>query len=116
MVDNTIWLLTTTVVALVAGGVSGWASATIRRREAKAERIRQEVLLWTNPVLGAVKSLESRLRNILSDKLYLGLDPAQAHEERPVGSDWSMDYEYVMESTLFLSPNTSHGSAFSKSG
>jgi hypothetical protein len=61
---NTIWLLITTVVALVAGGVSGWASATLRRREAKAERIRQEVLLWTNPVLGAVKSLESRLGNV----------------------------------------------------
>jgi len=102
MVDNTIWLLITTVVALVAGGVSGWASATLRRREAKAERIRQEVLVWTNPVLGAVRSLESRLGNILSKKLYLGLDPDQAHEERPVGSDWSMDYEYVMESTLFL--------------
>jgi hypothetical protein len=102
MVDNTIWLLITTVVAVVAGGVSGWASATLRRREAKAERIRQEVLLWTNPVLGAVKSLESRLGNILSDKLYLGLDPTQAREERPVQSDWSMDYEYVMESTLFL--------------
>src|SRR5215210_7451202 len=102
MVDNTIWLLITTVVALVAGGVSGWASATLRRREAKAERIRQEVLVWTNPVLGAVRGLESRLGNILSKKLYLGLDPDQAHEERPVGSDWSMDYEYVMESTLFL--------------
>ena len=57
MVDNTIWLLITTAVVVVAGGVSGWASATLRRREAKAERIRQEVILWTNPVLGAVKSL-----------------------------------------------------------
>jgi hypothetical protein len=102
MADNAIWLLITTVVALVAGGVSGWASATLRRREAKAERIRQEVLLWTNPVLGAVKSLESRLGNVLSGNLYLGLDPAQADEERPVEPDWSMDYEYVMESTLFV--------------
>src|SRR5436190_15950962 len=102
MVDNAIWLLITTGVAIVAGGVSGWLSATLRRREAKAERILQEVLLWTNPVLGAVKSLESRLGNILSAKLYLALDPAQAHGERPVASDWSMDYEYVMESSLFL--------------
>ena len=102
MADNAIWLLITTVVALVAGGVSGWASATLRRREAKAERIRQEVLLWTNPVLGAVKSLESRLDNILANDLHLALDPAKARQERPVGSDWSMDYEYVMESTLFL--------------
>jgi len=61
MVDNTIWLLITTAVVVVAGGVSGWASATLRRREAKAERIRQEVILWTNPVLGAVKSLVGRL-------------------------------------------------------
>lgn len=102
MVDNTIWLLVTTLVALVAGGVSGWVSATARRREAKAERIRQEVLVWTNPILDSVKSLESRLKNILTDKLYLALDPSLAEKERPVKPDWAMDHDYAMESTLFV--------------
>jgi phage-related protein len=64
--DNTVWLLITTTAALVAGAASGWISARFRQREARQERIREEVLRWTNPILGAVEGLESRLDNILS--------------------------------------------------
>jgi hypothetical protein len=100
--DEPIWLLITTAVALVAGGISGWVSAAFRRREKRKERIRDEVLRWANPVLGAVTGLESRLTNILDDGLFVALDPRRAGEERPVDEDWAIGYEYALESTLFL--------------
>src|SRR5690349_14627721 len=100
--ENVPWLLVTTAVALIAGAISGWASAALRRREEKAERKRQEVLLWTNPILGTVVGLEKRVDNILTNRLYLALDPAQGEKERPVNEDWAIGYAYAMESTLFL--------------
>lgn len=96
------WLLLTTAVALVAGGISGWVSAAFRRREAKRERIRQEVLRWANPILGSVESLDSRLSNVLDARLFLALDPQRASERRPVHDDWAIEYEYAMKSTLYL--------------
>src|SRR5262245_58028294 len=99
--DEFSWLLITTAVALAAGGISGWVSAAFRRRERRQERIRDEVLRWANPILGAVRGLESRLDNILDDYLYLALD-READEARPVDRDWAIGYQYAMESTLFL--------------
>ena len=72
-----------------------------RQREMRSERIRDEVLRWANPILGAVTGLESRLANILDDSLYLALD-ADLDKERPVDDDWAIGHEYAMESTLFL--------------
>ena len=86
----------------MAGGISGAVSAAYRRREAKTERIRQEVLRWANPILGSVESLDSRLANILHAHLFLALDPQRASEARPVHEDWAIEYEYAMKSTLFL--------------
>jgi hypothetical protein len=100
MSDELAWLLITTAVALVAGGISGWGSAVYRRREQRQERIREEVLRWANPILGSVKSLTSRLANILDDDLYLALDPAG--EEWPLDENWAIDRDYALESTLFV--------------
>jgi hypothetical protein len=102
MSDELVWLLITTAVALAAGGISGWVSAAYQRREQKKERIREEVLRWANPVLDTVRSLESRLRNILKDDLYLALNPRVAKKPRPVREDWAIDYKYTLESTTFL--------------
>ena len=96
------WLLVTTAVALIAGGISGAVSAAYRRREQKRERIREEVLQWANPVLDTIRSLESRLKNILKDDLYRALDPAVARKRRPVRADWAIDHRYTLESTTFL--------------
>jgi hypothetical protein len=100
MNDELTWLLITTAVALVAGGISGWASAVYRRREQKKERIREEVLRWANPILGCVKSLTLRLGNILDQDLYVALDPAA--DEGRVKEDWAIDRDYALESTLFV--------------
>jgi hypothetical protein len=96
------WLLITTVVGLVAGGISGWFSAMARQREQKKERIREEVLRWANPVQDTIRSLESRLKNILQDDLYLALDRKAAKKRRPVDDNWAIDHDYTLESTLFL--------------
>lgn len=101
MDNELIWLLITTAVALAVGGISGWVSAVYRRGEQRKERIREEVLRWANPILGSVKSLTSRLENILDDELYLAFDPA-AGEEWPVDEDWAIDRDYALESTLFV--------------
>lgn len=65
-------------------------------------RTRQEILRWANPILGAVEGLESRLKNILQDHLFVALDPGQAGIKRPVRPDWAVSYDYTMPSTLFL--------------
>lgn len=96
------WLLITTAVSLVAGAIAGLAAAAIRQREARNERLREEVLRWANPILNAVLGLRSRLRNILEDKLCLALSSSSAEAKRPVDPDWAVSYEYVMPSTLFL--------------
>jgi hypothetical protein len=100
MRDELLWLLLTTAVALAAGGISGWVSAAYRRREQRKERIREEVLRWANPILGSVKSLTTRLGNILDDDLYVALDPAG--EEWLLDEDWAIDRDYALESTLFV--------------
>jgi hypothetical protein len=101
MSDELLWLLITTVVALAAGGISGWVSAAYRRREQRKERIREEVLRWANPILGSVKGLTSRLANILDQGLHVALDP-EADEGWPVDENWAIDRDYALESTLFV--------------
>lgn len=96
------WLLLSTAVALVAGAASGWVAAAFKRREAKKERIREEVISWANPILGAVKSLQSRLGNVLDDGLWQALDPDFAIEDDDELADWAVSFDYVMPTTIFL--------------
>lgn len=98
---NAWWLLLTTAVGLVAGAISGLVAAILRTREAKSERVREEVLRWANPILNAVEALDSRLENVLGD-LYPALDGDRSGEERPADPDWAVSYDYVMQSTLFI--------------
>jgi len=101
MSNDPLWLLVTTAVALVAGGVSGWLAAELARREERKRRIREEVMRWSNPIFNAVDSLHYRLRNILGN-LSPALDSSQRDVARPVDPDWSVDHSYALESTLFL--------------
>jgi hypothetical protein len=101
MSDELSWLLITTAVALIAGAISGAVSAMYRRHEQRKERIREEVLRWANPILGSVKSLTSRLENILDQGLHLALT-SKAKKERPVHPNWAIDRDYALESTLFV--------------
>lgn len=101
MSDELVWLLVTTAVAVVAGGISGWVSAFYRRREQRQERIREEVLRWANPILGSVRSLTSRLENILEQGLEKAL-ASKGRKERPVNPDWAIDRDYALESSLFV--------------
>jgi hypothetical protein len=77
--------------------------ATLDERTSEKQRIREEVLRWTNPVLDAVDALESRLKNILRD----GLDQAlhNSRKDRPVNPDWAVSYDYVLPTTLYLFAN-----------
>jgi hypothetical protein len=72
-------------------------------RAAEQERIRAEVLRWSNPVLDAVESLEARLGNILGDDLHHALH--KGRKDRPVDPDWAVSYDYVLPTTLYLFAN-----------
>lgn len=77
--------------------------AALDERTAQEQRIREEVLRWTNPVLDAVDALESRLKNILNDGLHRALH--KGRKDRPVNPDWAVSYEYVLPTTLYLFAN-----------
>jgi len=51
-----------------------------------------------NPILGAVESLQHRLKNIIEDDGYLALSEECASEINP---NWSISYDYFMSSTLY---------------
>jgi hypothetical protein len=68
-------------------------------RTARADRIRQEIVRWANPILGSVMDLTRRLRNILHEQGYLALSP---ETESKVDSEWSIHYEYFLPSTVYL--------------
>jgi len=70
-------------------------------KQARDARIRGDILLWANPILGAVRDLESRLRNIVHRRAYPALqrNPVPPHAIPP---NWSIAYDYFMPSTLFL--------------
>lgn len=69
----------------------------LEQEKEKAIRIRQEVLRWANPILGAVRNLRGRLDNILRQAGYLALSP-----EYKESSQWSISYDYFIRSTLYL--------------
>jgi hypothetical protein len=66
---------------------------------ALADRIREEVARWANPILDSVRQLQGRLKNILFDDGYLGLSPSASEHINP---EWSVTYEYFLPSTIYL--------------
>ena len=62
----------------------------------KENRVREEVLRWANPILGAVQDLYDRLNNIL-----FGRGIAALHPEYTQSGWWSVSYDYFMYSTLY---------------
>jgi len=69
----------------------------IRDDAATRERVREEIQRWANPAIDAVRSLEHRLDNILTDGGWTALDPAF----RPP-PDWSADHDYFLYTTMFV--------------
>jgi len=63
------------------------------------ERIRAEVLVWANPILGSILDLKNRIGNILFNDGHMALDKSC---EQQVNPDWSITYQYFMPSTLYL--------------
>ncbi len=106
-----IWLLIFTMVSLLSGFVSSWLTYRfIKRRELidiqklesekqKQERIRNEIIRWSNPVLSSVQSLQSQLRNILEHGGYLAMGRDYKEQTNP---NWSISYDYFMSSLPFL--------------
>ncbi len=109
--NSLVWFAITTLAAILSSFATSWLTYRfIKRREIlealelegqgeKEERIRQEVVRWANPILAAVKGLESRFSNILDYAGYLVLSE---NYERRVDSGWSISYDYFMHSTLYL--------------
>lgn len=115
------WLLISMIVALISGLLSSWLTYRLKRQEivdsaladiqkrrhelsleaenSREERIHQEVIRWANPILGAVKDLEGRLRNILENKGYHALSEKS---QKRINLNWSISYDYFMYSTLYL--------------
>jgi hypothetical protein len=65
----------------------------------REERIRQEVERWANPILDAVRGLQNRLENILHNDGYRALSTSP---RKPIPAGWSITYEYIFPSTIFL--------------
>lgn len=119
--DNIATILVTALVGLATGFISSLVAFRFRRREiveaaaaelsnqralqtveaeaAREERLRQELIRWANPILGAVYDLESRLHNLLHSGGHLALSPQTVGRVNP---NWSISYEYMMQSTLYL--------------
>jgi hypothetical protein len=66
---------------------------------AQSERIRAEILRWSNPIRGAVLDLKHRLRNILDSGGYAALQPTP---NALVPKGWSIDHAYFLPSTLYV--------------
>jgi hypothetical protein len=65
---------------------------------AKSDRIRAEVILWSNPILTSIQMLLRRLENILRDSAFLILSPKT---DKAVPG-WSARYDYFLPSTVYL--------------
>ncbi len=65
----------------------------------REERLRNEVLHWANPILGAVRDLKGRLHNILHQEAYFALDKDSADK---IDANWSITYDYFRPSTCYL--------------
>jgi hypothetical protein len=66
---------------------------------ARADRIREDIERWANPILGSVMELQGRLDNILKEEGHLALTPVA--QDR-INREWSITYEYFLPSTVFL--------------
>ena len=66
---------------------------------ARKERIREELLRWSNPILGSVKELRDRLKNILEDEGYLALS---SNYRNNIDPNWSITHVYFLSSTVYL--------------
>ena len=71
--------------------------AGIATGTARAERVRQEIERWANPISGAVDDLKARLFNIRQLGGHTGLSPGGAP---PAG--WKIGYDYFLPSTVFI--------------
>jgi hypothetical protein len=68
------------------------------------DQIKNEIIRWANPILGAVQDLEGRLNNILQDQGFLALDQRPNPNPNPnfqLNPNWSISYDYFMPSTLY---------------
>ncbi len=123
------WIVLSAVVGLLSGAVSAWITYQFKRQELlesaqlkqkeiiatmlgdievqrqiqaglqakeRKDRVREQIIQWANPILRAVEDLNHRLDNIL-DRGYVVLNK---HGQVP--SHWSMTYDYLMSSTLYL--------------
>ena len=72
---------------------------TFRTELAHADRVRQEVVRWANPILGSVVDLQHRLGTILNNYGYLALSPDYKYQVNP---GWPIDYEWFLQSTVYL--------------
>jgi hypothetical protein len=68
----------------------------LEKAREKEERVREEVLRWANPILGAVEDLYERLGNIL-----FGRGISALHPDNTESGQWSVSYDYFMYSTLY---------------
>ena len=67
---------------------------------AHRDRIRQEVLRWSNSIFGgSLIELQGRLENILTKQGYAALSSKSKDRLNP---EWSVDHEYFFSSTVFL--------------
>ena len=106
-----VWLVITTALALGSGLLSSWLTYRYITRQQlleehqmqaegeRDERVRAELVKWSNDVIAAVDDLHARLGSVLYHNSYLALDPAFV---RRADSMWSATYDYYMTSTLFL--------------
>jgi hypothetical protein len=74
-------------------------STDFASRALRAQRIRQDLQRWANPILRTVMELERRLDNILKNEGYLALSPDAKNR---VSSEWPVTREYFLSSTIFL--------------
>lgn len=108
--DNNTFLFTTLIAAVFAV-VSSWATYRfVNRREMveshmleadveRRERVRSELIKWSNDVNVAVDDLYGRLGGILHQNGYIALNSAYVRSPTSV---WSVTHEYYINSTLFL--------------
>lgn len=114
------WVIISALISLSSGAVSIWVTYQFKRRELiqsarlevskqqelqamtrekeRQDRVRQEIIKWTNPILGAVESLRHRLENVIERDGYLALSKEGASK---IDVNWSIDYDYFMPSTLY---------------
>lgn len=105
------WLLIVTVVSFVSGFVSSLLTYRFVKRpelletmkmeieKQKKERIRQEVVRWSNPIKASLIQLISQLNNILYDRGYIAMKHNYREDDNP---NWSISYDYFMNSLSFL--------------